>query len=162
MMGEGLMYGYHYGMGWMLLGLVFWIAIITGVVLLVLWIVGKSGKLRHEHKEESALEILNRRYARYFFSALSALRAPADATLVVAAARTAVMHNTFLNIAASHFLCEIRDKSLIVMIPGACYNEVTIWLKSYGDSPGKEAAAGIASCKVVLVRQLLVCGEALA
>ncbi len=64
MMGEGLMYGYHYGMGWMLLGLVFWIAIITGVVLLVLWIVGKSGKLRHEHKEESALEILNRRYAR--------------------------------------------------------------------------------------------------
>lgn len=64
MMGNGLMYGYHYGMGWMLLGLVFWVAIITGIVLLVLWIARKSGKLHHEPKEESALEILNRRYAR--------------------------------------------------------------------------------------------------
>ncbi len=64
MMGNGLMYGYHYGMGWMLLGLVFWIAIITGVVLLVLWIVAKSGKFRHEQKEDSALEILNKKYVR--------------------------------------------------------------------------------------------------
>ncbi|MRS04034.1 SHOCT domain-containing protein [bacterium] len=66
MMGNGMMYGYHYGMGWgwMLLGIVFWIFIITCVVLLVLWIVGKSGRGKHLQGEDPALEILNKRYAR--------------------------------------------------------------------------------------------------
>jgi len=35
-MGNGMMYGYHYGMGGMLLGIIFWIIIITSVVLLVM------------------------------------------------------------------------------------------------------------------------------
>ena len=63
-MGNGMMYGYHYGMGWMLLGVVFWIFIITCAVLLVLWISGKRGGDKRVLGEDSALEILNKRYAR--------------------------------------------------------------------------------------------------
>ena len=63
-MGNGMMYGYHYGMGWMLLGVVFWVFIITCAVLLVLWIIGKSGRGKHLQGEDSAHEILNKRYAR--------------------------------------------------------------------------------------------------
>ncbi|MRR21205.1 SHOCT domain-containing protein [bacterium] len=61
-----MMYGYNYGMGWgwMLLGIVFWIFVITCVVLLVLWIVGKIGRGKHLLGEDPALEILNKRYAR--------------------------------------------------------------------------------------------------
>ena len=63
-MGNGMMYGYHFGMGWMLLGIIFWIFIITCTVLLVLWIVGKSGRDKRIEGEDSALEILNKRYVR--------------------------------------------------------------------------------------------------
>lgn len=62
--GHGMMYGYHFGLGWMLLGFVFWIFIITCAVLLVLWIIGKSGRGKRDHDEDSAMEILNKRYAR--------------------------------------------------------------------------------------------------
>ena len=64
MIGHGTMYGYHFGMGWMLVGFVFWIFIITCAVLLVLWIIGKSGRGKRVQGKESALEILNIRYAR--------------------------------------------------------------------------------------------------
>jgi putative membrane protein len=64
MTGYGPMYGYHFGMGWMLLGFVFWIFIITCAVLLVLWIIGKSGRGKGVQGEDSAMEILNKRYAR--------------------------------------------------------------------------------------------------
>ncbi len=64
MVGNGMMYGYHYGMGWMLMTLVFWILLIAGVVLLVLWIVGKSSRGVRSAPEESALDILKKRYAR--------------------------------------------------------------------------------------------------
>ncbi len=53
-----------YGMGaWMLLGIVFWVLVVAGLVLLVIWIVqkalgGRGGAV------ESALEILKKRYAR--------------------------------------------------------------------------------------------------
>jgi putative membrane protein len=63
MMGNDMMYGYHLGIGWMLFGLVFLMFIVACSVLLVLWFVGKSGKWVHVHKEESALEMLNKRYA---------------------------------------------------------------------------------------------------
>jgi putative membrane protein len=62
--GNGMMYGYHYGMGWMVVSLVFWILLIAGAVLLVLWIVGKSGRGSRAGVEESALDILKKRYAR--------------------------------------------------------------------------------------------------
>lgn len=61
-MGNGMMGG---GMGIsMLLGMVFWILLIVGTVLLVVWVVqkamgGGAGKL-----EESALGIVKKRYAR--------------------------------------------------------------------------------------------------
>ncbi len=64
MMGYGPMYGYHFGMGWMFLGMVFWIFIIACVVLLVLWIIGKSSRGKGDQGEDSALDILNKRYAR--------------------------------------------------------------------------------------------------
>ncbi len=64
MMGNGMMYGYHFGMGWMLLGLVFWIFVIACAVLLVLWVIGRSGRGKRGKEELSAMEILNRRYAR--------------------------------------------------------------------------------------------------
>lgn len=64
MWGNGMMYGYQGGMGWMVLGFVFWLAVIAGIVLLVIWIIGKSGKGKQVQTEETALEILNKRYAR--------------------------------------------------------------------------------------------------
>ena len=51
------------GMGiWMLFGVVFWILVIVGIVLLVVWVVQKA--VRGEGTEGSALEILKKRYAR--------------------------------------------------------------------------------------------------
>jgi len=52
-------YGMSYGMG--ILGLIFWILIIIGLVLLIkyLW---EGGGTRRE--QESALELLKKRYAR--------------------------------------------------------------------------------------------------
>ncbi|MDX8410261.1 MAG: SHOCT domain-containing protein [Mariprofundaceae bacterium] len=44
------------GWGMMLLPLFFWVLIIAGVVLIVLWLLGR--------KKESALDILKQRYAR--------------------------------------------------------------------------------------------------
>lgn len=61
-MGSGMMYGYHYGMGWMLMSLVFWIVLISGLVLLILWIARKIGRGTRIQGEDSALEILNKRY----------------------------------------------------------------------------------------------------
>ncbi len=59
----GMMDGYGYGMGYgmWILGLIFWILVIIGLVLLIkyLW---EGGGARREH--ESALEILKKKYAR--------------------------------------------------------------------------------------------------
>ncbi len=56
MMGNGMM---GEGMGiWMLLGMVFWILLIVGIVLLVLWVVQKAMGGGAGRLEESALEIV--------------------------------------------------------------------------------------------------------
>ncbi|MCZ7399785.1 MAG: SHOCT domain-containing protein [Candidatus Methanoperedens sp.] len=60
----GMMDGYGYGMmsgGYWILGLIFWILVIIGLVLLIkyLW---EGGGARRE--QESALEILKKKYAR--------------------------------------------------------------------------------------------------
>ena len=57
----GMMDGYGMGYGIGILGLIFWILVIIGLVLLIkyLW---KSGGAKIE--QESALEILKKRYAR--------------------------------------------------------------------------------------------------
>ncbi len=61
MMGNGMM---GQGMGiWMLLGLIFWIFLIVGIIFLLIWAVQKVSGGRIE-KEDSALEILKKRYAR--------------------------------------------------------------------------------------------------
>ncbi len=57
----GMMDGYGMGYGMGILGLIFWILVIVGLVLLIryLW---ESGGAKRE--QESALEILKKRYAR--------------------------------------------------------------------------------------------------
>ena len=51
------------GMGiWMLFGVVFWILVIVGIVLLVVWVVQKA--VGGGGTEGSALGILKKRYAR--------------------------------------------------------------------------------------------------
>ncbi|MDO8446134.1 MAG: SHOCT domain-containing protein [Deltaproteobacteria bacterium] len=49
--------------GWMWFGpifmLLFWVVLIAGVIIVVKWVLGQGGK-----REESALDILKKRYAR--------------------------------------------------------------------------------------------------
>jgi putative membrane protein len=65
MMGPGMM-GWGYGMGWFgwIFMIVFWIAVIGGVVLLVRWIGLPTDKGRGPQSQESALDILKKRYAK--------------------------------------------------------------------------------------------------
>jgi putative membrane protein len=64
--GPGMM-GWGYGMGWfgmILMGL-FWIAIIVGIIFLIRWLFVSAGtKSYRADSEDSALEILKKRYAR--------------------------------------------------------------------------------------------------
>ncbi len=65
MMGPGMM-GWGYGMGWFgpIFMAVFWVAVIVGIIFLVRW-AAVSGRFREQGKsEESALDILKKRYAR--------------------------------------------------------------------------------------------------
>jgi putative membrane protein len=65
-MGPGMM-GWGYGMGWigMIFMAAFWIAVIVGIVFLIRWLVVSTGSAGKRGKaEESALEILKKRYAR--------------------------------------------------------------------------------------------------
>jgi putative membrane protein len=65
-MGPGMM-GWGYGMGWagMIFMAVFWIAVIVGIAFLIRRLVVSTGSAGNRGKpEESALEILKKRYAR--------------------------------------------------------------------------------------------------
>jgi putative membrane protein len=64
-MGPGMM-GWGYGMGWFMSVIMvgFWIAVIAGVVLLVRWVVSVVEKDRGPQPQETALDILKRRYAQ--------------------------------------------------------------------------------------------------
>jgi len=60
----GMMDGYGYGMmsgGYWILGLIFWILVIIGLVLLIKYLWEGGGAKRGE---ESALEILKKKYVR--------------------------------------------------------------------------------------------------
>ena len=57
----GMMDGYGTGYGMGILGLIFWILVIVGLVLLIKYLWESSVAKR---EQESALEILKRRYAR--------------------------------------------------------------------------------------------------
>ncbi|OGW51186.1 MAG: hypothetical protein A2078_13445 [Nitrospirae bacterium GWC2_57_9] len=54
------------GMGWLgwIFMIVFWIAVIAGVVLLVRWIASSMDKERGPQSQESALDMLKKRYAK--------------------------------------------------------------------------------------------------
>jgi len=58
--------GWGYGAGWIwsIIMLAFWIAVIVGLVFLIRWLVISTGVGGRARPEESALEILKRRYAR--------------------------------------------------------------------------------------------------
>jgi putative membrane protein len=62
MMGNGMMGG---GMGpWMVIAAIFWILLAIGVVLLTVWAVQRFRTGSGHKTEESALDILKKRYAR--------------------------------------------------------------------------------------------------
>lgn len=67
-MGPGMMgWGMGYGMGWlwMIIMIVFWIAVIIGIFLLIRWLIlSTKTTSSHRSQEESALDILKKRYAR--------------------------------------------------------------------------------------------------
>ena len=58
-MGPGMMWGGR-GLGWIFM-LVFWGLIVLGLILLIRWLVGMTKTTKGE---ESALDILKKRYAR--------------------------------------------------------------------------------------------------
>lgn len=59
----GMMDGYGYGMssGMWILGIIFWILILVGLILLIKYLWEGAG---HKGGQESALEVLKKRYAR--------------------------------------------------------------------------------------------------
>jgi putative membrane protein len=66
-MGPGTMGGYGYGMGWFgtIIMIVFWVLVIVGIVFLIRWLAASTrSEGRRSRPEDSALEILKRRYAR--------------------------------------------------------------------------------------------------
>ncbi len=65
-MGPGIM-GWGYGMGWFwtIIMVVFWIAVIVGIIFLIKWLViSTSAGVHPARSGDSPLEILKRRYAR--------------------------------------------------------------------------------------------------
>ena len=57
-----MMYG-PYGV-WMFLQFFFWILVIAGIVLLIVWLVRHPGRYERGIGEESPLDVLRKRYAR--------------------------------------------------------------------------------------------------
>ncbi|MGD2080339.1 MAG: SHOCT domain-containing protein [Nitrospirota bacterium] len=66
-MGPGMMGGYGMGYGgwlWGILMVAFWVAVIVGIIFLIRWLaVSSRGQERPAPTEDSAMEILRRRYA---------------------------------------------------------------------------------------------------
>ncbi|MBI5634552.1 MAG: SHOCT domain-containing protein [Nitrospirae bacterium] len=57
-------YGLYGGGMWMFFHFIFWILVIIGVVLLIVWIVRQPHRYERGHGEESPLDVLRKRYAR--------------------------------------------------------------------------------------------------
>ncbi len=63
MMGP-MMYGPYGGGPWMFFHFFFWFLLLIGVILLIVWIIRRTGRYEPERREETALDILKKRYAR--------------------------------------------------------------------------------------------------
>jgi putative membrane protein len=63
MMGP-MMNGPYGGGMWMFFHFIFWTMVVIGVILLIVWIVRQTGRRTGGHAEETALDILKKRYAR--------------------------------------------------------------------------------------------------
>ena len=64
MMGNQMMYGPYGGGPWIFIHFFFWILLVVGLVLLIVWIVRQVGRHESGRGEESAFDILKKRYAR--------------------------------------------------------------------------------------------------
>lgn len=64
MMGDSMMHGMPGGMVWMMIGAFFWVILVVGLVLLVVWVIKTPGKNVRSETEETPLDILKKRYAR--------------------------------------------------------------------------------------------------
>jgi uncharacterized membrane protein len=65
MPGPGMM-NWGYGMGWFgwIFMIVFWIAVIAGVAILVRWITSQGERSRGPGSQDTAIDILKKRYAK--------------------------------------------------------------------------------------------------
>jgi uncharacterized membrane protein len=65
MPGPGMM-NWSYGMGWFgwIFMIVFWIAVIAGVAILVRWITSQGERSRGPGSQDTAIDILKKRYAK--------------------------------------------------------------------------------------------------
>ncbi len=64
MVGNQMMYGPYGGGMWMFFHFIFWILVIVGVVLLIVWLVRQQGRVDRGDRGNAALDILKQRYAR--------------------------------------------------------------------------------------------------
>ncbi len=65
MMGPGMMnWGSGMGWGWSIIMMAFWIAVVVGIIFLIRWVVLSTDRKSEHRAEESALDILDKRYAR--------------------------------------------------------------------------------------------------
>jgi len=63
-MGNQMMYGLYGGGMWMFFHFLFWLLVVIGVILLIVWAVRRTSRQEHRWDEETALDILKKRYAR--------------------------------------------------------------------------------------------------
>lgn len=64
--GMGWWFGYGFGAWWGVLMMLFWVLVLVGIVLLVIWLLRRAGPGPGERREGGgrALEVLRERYAR--------------------------------------------------------------------------------------------------
>jgi putative membrane protein len=63
-MGPIMMYEPYGGGIWLFFHLLFWILIVIGIIWLIVWVVKQTGKHANGLAEETALDILKKRFAK--------------------------------------------------------------------------------------------------
>jgi putative membrane protein len=63
--GPGMMgWGYGGGWGWWIFMVIFWLAVLIGIIALIRWLWVAGGRTSRQATQDSALDILKKRYAR--------------------------------------------------------------------------------------------------